>query len=125
MDNLTLKLLDSFDRLAEDYYNDLYTDMYWNGTDRRYLYHGSEIKDEALNGIRGDVAYFSDSRYDAEGYGPYIIKIKKNELKIQMYDKDPLHQDIPQGKDGIGYPKGICHNYILRTDSVNGKLEAD
>lgn len=115
----TFALLDGLDKLVEDSYNDLF----WEGTDRDYIYHGSHIDNEDINGIATKIAFFSDSRYDAAGYGQHIVKIKRDLLDIAYLRDDPRNEIIPEGKDGIGYLKGSCTNYIIYSSAVNDHLE--
>lgn len=112
-------------RELDNLIKDPYEDLFWQGTDRDYIYHGSNKEDESINGIEGEKAFFSDSRYDAMGYGNHIVKIKKNTLNIDYLPEDPLKDDIPANKDGIGYPKGLCNNYIIYTSAANNRLEQD
>ena len=119
--DITFSLIEGFDNLSED----VYEDMMWQGTDRNYIYRGSDVKLEQGDTIGDDKIYFSDSRYDAAGYGQYIIKVKRDLLKITYLRKDPQDEDIPEGVDGIGYPKGICNNYTIYSSSVNNIFEVD
>lgn len=114
----TINSLDSF--VLEDIYDDLYK------SDGVYIYHGDEDPNILNNGISSSKAYFSDSKYDAEGYGPYIVRVRKDKLSIlEINPSDSIDENIPNGYDGIKYTFGPNrpYNYIIYSSSVNDILE--
>lgn len=99
------------DKINEDAYDDLYKNK---PEDEGYLFHGykGDLKID-------DVMFFTSSRYDAEGYGNKILKVREDLFKIEEIDLNEVKTQlftIPEEYDGIKYRFGSVYNYVIKTE---------
>lgn len=80
----------------------------------KYVYRAFKNKDEYDNLLKyhkfpNRQLYFSESKYDAEGYGQYIVKVDISSLKLydrHTYPSGNRMSDKISGYDGVIYDYG-------------------
>ena len=80
------------------------------------VYHGTKTNPEPIlkDGFKGESVFFSDDKYDAEGYGGYIVGVKDiNSLSLYELSKDELLNinEVIENIKSTGNYSGVKYRY--------------